>query len=319
MVNPGFPGADQLLANPALGFLLSAFAAQQYQRLRTRQPEKKQSHAKLASTLRKDCVALADLVVRQGGTQTTGWCSACFECTSHLPVAGRSRPRVHICTACGSSTSRCAARSCEHFAVRPLAGRKLLPYCAEHTHSIPSFEKLSQRLTSLEQYDQWREFKQRNVPRRNKKALAVLGGATLAGPLALLGAPAIGGAIGVMKGLSGAAATSYGLALLGGGSIASGGMGMAGGTIVVTTVGAALGGKREAPWRRPLSPTTRHFELKRSQLARAHPSYSRRGSLPRALTRTTIGSACSVNASPAIRSTDCTGARRNSAHSVVSR
>jgi pimeloyl-ACP methyl ester carboxylesterase len=42
--------------------------------------------------------------------------------------------------------------------------------------------------------------------------------------------------------LTGAAATSHGLAMLGGGSIASGGLGMAGGTAVVTATGTALGG-----------------------------------------------------------------------------
>src|SRR5699024_7779034 len=55
-------------------------------------------------------------------------------------------------------------------------------------------------------------------------------------------APAIGGAIGTLGGLSGAAATSHGLALLGGGSLAAGGLGMAGGTAVVTATGTALGG-----------------------------------------------------------------------------
>jgi hypothetical protein len=43
-------------------------------------------------------------------------------------------------------------------------------------------------------------------------------------------------------GFSGAAATSHGLALLGGGSLAAGGLGVAGGTTVVTAVGAAVGG-----------------------------------------------------------------------------
>ena len=44
----------------------------------------------------------------------------------------------------------------------------------------------------------------------------------------------IGGWIGSSMGLSGAAATNAGLALLGGGSIASGGLGMAGGTALLT-------------------------------------------------------------------------------------
>jgi len=54
-------------------------------------------------------------------------------------------------------------------------------------------------------------------------------------------APAIGGVIGASLGLSGAAASSAGLAMLGGGSIAAGGFGMLGGTILVTGVGGAFG------------------------------------------------------------------------------
>lgn len=54
-------------------------------------------------------------------------------------------------------------------------------------------------------------------------------------------APAIGTALGTAAGLSGAAATAHGLALLGGGSLAAGGAGMAGGLWIVTGVGAAVG------------------------------------------------------------------------------
>lgn len=45
----------------------------------------------------------------------------------------------------------------------------------------------------------------------------------------------IGGSIGSMFGLSGAAATNFGLALLGGGSLINNGLGMAGGTIMLAT------------------------------------------------------------------------------------
>jgi len=59
----------------------------------------------------------------------------------------------------------------------------------------------------------------------------------------LAAAPALGGALGTMVGgYSGAAATSYGLAMLGGGSLAAEGLGMAGGTAVIGAVGASLGG-----------------------------------------------------------------------------
>ncbi|QKE82493.1 hypothetical protein [Arthrobacter sp. NEB 688] len=52
-------------------------------------------------------------------------------------------------------------------------------------------------------------------------------------------ATAVGTAIGGAMGLSGAAATSAGLAFLGGGSLAAGGFGMAGGALVVTVVSKA--------------------------------------------------------------------------------
>lgn len=71
-----------------------------------------------------------------------------------------------------------------------------------------------------------------------KITLFSLGGLAIA-PIAWVAAPLIGGAIGVAAGLSGAAATAHGLAILGGGSLAIGGLGMAGGMWIVT--GAATG------------------------------------------------------------------------------
>jgi len=57
----------------------------------------------------------------------------------------------------------------------------------------------------------------------------------------LLIAPFAAGAIGGIMGLSGAAATSAGLAFLGGGSLAAGGMGITGGYVVMVAGGALLG------------------------------------------------------------------------------
>lgn len=62
--------------------------------------------------------------------------------------------------------------------------------------------------------------------------LAITGGAA---------APALGGFIGSLMGLYGAAAVSAGLAFLGGGAIVAGGFGMAGGTAVIIGGGAILG------------------------------------------------------------------------------
>ena len=74
-----------------------------------------------------------------------------------------------------------------------------------------------------------------------KIAAAGAGAAVVIGAGAFLVAAPIGAAIGGIAGLSGAAATNFGLALLGGGSLAAGGFGMAGGMAVVTGIGAAAG------------------------------------------------------------------------------
>jgi hypothetical protein len=67
-------------------------------------------------------------------------------------------------------------------------------------------------------------------------AVVLVGGLTITYMTAGIVAPWVGGAIGSLSGLSGAAAVSQGLALLGGGAIAAGGFGMAGGTFVVGIV-----------------------------------------------------------------------------------
>ena len=62
----------------------------------------------------------------------------------------------------------------------------------------------------------------------------------------MIAGPLIGGWIGSIAGLSGAAATSYGLALLGGGSLTSGGFGMAGGSILLGSLFGITGGVKGA-------------------------------------------------------------------------
>lgn len=115
-------------------------------------------------------------------------------------------------------------------------------YCAAHRHEIPGFEKLDARLRSFGDVDDWLTFDQPNLTRRTKITAGLVLGFGVVGPAAAVAASAVGGAIGTFTGLSGAAATSHGLALIGGGSLAAGGFGMAGGTAVVTAVGTGLGG-----------------------------------------------------------------------------
>uniref|UniRef100_A0A7S3DDC8 Uncharacterized protein n=1 Tax=Palpitomonas bilix TaxID=652834 RepID=A0A7S3DDC8_9EUKA len=74
-----------------------------------------------------------------------------------------------------------------------------------------------------------------------KTALSSLLGAVALAALFTVIAPGIGTAIGASMGLSGAAATSAGLAFLGGGSLAAGGLGMVGGTVMIALAGGLIG------------------------------------------------------------------------------
>lgn len=75
-----------------------------------------------------------------------------------------------------------------------------------------------------------------------KIAVGAVLGTVVAAAGGYLAAPMLAGYLGAAAGLTGAAAVSHGLALLGGGSLAAGGAGIAGGMALVTSVGAAVGG-----------------------------------------------------------------------------
>lgn len=174
------------------------------------------------------------------------WCSSCYFKTDHHKS---NRPAgqvpVYVCKGCGSPTLPCVAPGCSNMAVREKGALRVPQYCAEHRHEIPGFEKAHHRIAELHDYEQFLAYDKPHLSKASK--IATAGVVTLAAgvPLAFVAAPAIGGAIGSMGmfgGFSGAAATSHGLALLGGGSLASGGLGLAGGTAVVTVVGGAVGG-----------------------------------------------------------------------------
>ena len=172
------------------------------------------------------------------------WCSSCFTQGDHQKVklpAGQLP--AYLCRNCGTPTLPCVAPGCDHMAVRKRGPVRTPRFCAEHRHEIPGFAKAADRLDTLTRYEELFEHEQPNLAGAGK--LVGVGAAALAVGVTggLAAAPAVGGAIGTaFTSYSGAAATSYGLALLGGGSVAAGGFGMAGGTIVVAAVGGALGG-----------------------------------------------------------------------------
>lgn len=239
-------GAEVLANNRSLVMMLSAYATNEALARRLRAQDKRRSHRKAADGYRKNVLRLADMIEHLDTDDEKvreDWCSGCFSFCAHRPVRGMTRPvRTYLCMGCGAPTTNCPAPRCEHFAAREF-GRSFTPkYCAEHRHDIPSFEKLGARLPQLGDYADWLAFDNANLSRMTRlTTVAVLSTAVIS-PVAFAAAPAIGGAAGSLTGLSGAAATSHGLAMFGGGSLAAGGLGMAGGTAVITAVGASLGG-----------------------------------------------------------------------------
>ena len=102
-------------------------------------------------------------------------------------------------------------------------------------------EELTQEL--LAHLDEAVRFLERGALGKHVLGALIASGVVVGAATGGLAAPVVGEAIGgVVMGLSGAAATNAGLALLGGGSLAAGGLGMAGGTVVVAAGMGVVGG-----------------------------------------------------------------------------
>lgn len=116
-------------------------------------------------------------------------------------------------------------------------------YCAEHRHAVANFDTLNAKIKYPSDYRIVFERRKPNLAKATAVALFIAGGLAVSGPIAFYAGPAIGGIIGTkILGLTGSAATKAGMALLCGGAKAVGGFGMAGGLVVTSTVGAAVGG-----------------------------------------------------------------------------
>lgn len=244
-VEDALSGDSHLLANPAVVSNASAYGHSEYQYRRARNDEKKESFRKQASQEAKAATAIAGMVERLGSNTVEGWCSACLSRTTHRQVDGLHAPPAFLCQACGSPTSACAARGCKHRANRSLGRARIPQFCAEHRHDIPGFNKLNKPIRTIDDYEDWLTYDSPDLAKLARTVVLVGAAATVVAPLAFVAAPAIGGALGASAlggGLSGAAAVSHGLAMVGGGSLAAGGFGMVGGTAVITAVGAGLGG-----------------------------------------------------------------------------
>jgi hypothetical protein len=246
-VMPDLSGAPEMTTNAALVTNAWAYAKHEAYRRRLRSVEKRKSHDEQAKAHRLAAAVIADLVSELGDDNRRGWCSACFSLAEHRAVRRfRGPTRTYLCGTCGAPTTRCAAPSCKHMSNRGTSGVTMPRYCAEHRHEIPSFEKLGASVGAIDEWQDWLTFDSRNLSQATKVVGAMVLTAAVVTPAAWAAAPAIGGVLGGMTGLSGAAATSHGLALLGGGAVSGGGLGlgfgMAGGTAVVSAIGAGLGG-----------------------------------------------------------------------------
>ncbi len=190
------------------------------------------------------------------------YCSWCFDFSLHcLCEQNWVRRDVYRCQTCNNYTLKC--RYCPNMAmgrvdpntcgrpgasfVRRIADRWDNELCAEHDGTIASFPGLSRQLDDVEDYDIVFRREKWNLLRGGKIAAIGIGGVVIFVPAAYLAAPAVASALGsagmlgaastgtVISTLEGAALTSASLAFIGGGT-------MAGGTILLTAAGGALGG-----------------------------------------------------------------------------
>lgn len=243
--SPETSGHALLQANPALVSNLWAYAKSEKLARRSRDPRKRKHLRARAREHASIARAIVTVLDNLNGDTTLAWCSSCFTKATHNWASGPviNKPTA-VCGACGSLTSRCPAPGCRAMAVRTPANAGLLRYCAEHRHDLPSFVRATERIETLADYEELLRYDSRNLSRGSKITVAAVAAAAAAGTAGLAAAPAVGGAIGSMGafgGLSGAAATSHGLAILGGGAVAAGGLGMAAGTAVVVATGTVLG------------------------------------------------------------------------------
>lgn len=240
---PRLSGAEDLLKNESLRANVLAYGTHEQSARRLRAAEKRKSHREQAERHRRQACVIAEMIEQLDTHQRDGWCSGCFALNAHRRVDGPlGMHATYLCQQCGAPTTPCAVPGCRNMANRGLRPVTTPRYCAEHRHDVPSFSRIDDRLTVLDDYADWLKFDRRNAARTTKIVAAVGAASVCVMPMAWAAAPAVGGALGSMTGLTGAAATSHGLAVLGGGSLAAGGYGMAGGAVVATAIGTGVGG-----------------------------------------------------------------------------
>ncbi|MEJ5928618.1 DUF726 domain-containing protein [Corynebacterium sp. H128] len=236
---PEVSGDSVLTSNEAVlnSIWLAAIAYQAYQDSKVE--SEKETFLGQATELGKTATFLAELSDLLIDEFEEGYCSHCFRLTQQRMVGGK---KTFICQTCGNATQHCAVPGCKHFATKFHSLENIASLCAEHRHDIPDFEKAEMRIADLADFGKLMEYKSSNVLKGAKYVATGVAALGVASGIGFAAAPAIGGIVGsTFLGYSGAVATNAGLAALGFGSLASGGLGMAGGTLVVSAAGAMLG------------------------------------------------------------------------------
>lgn len=240
---PELTGEQRLRDNRVVEINLWAYACAEKGRRLTRDRRLRKELGERAATHAELTKNVAALVERVGTEARESWCSGCFELSEHRKVEARFAVPTYLCGECGAATLSCAAPRCRNMATRGFGPLRIPRFCAEHRHDLPSFERGKSTIGDLADFDSLLRYDRRNLAKTTKVAGTALVAAGAMTGVGIAAAPLIGGVIGTtVGGFSGAAASSYGLALLGGGSLAAGGFGVAGGTAVVAAAGAGLGG-----------------------------------------------------------------------------
>ena len=157
--------ASEGLPTQAAVAAVERYTSHEYERRRTRDPEKREHHAKEASKWREAAEDIAPLLGDLTDDTENGWCSDCMTKSDHRIAGSKTkfRTRQYVCTACGSPTGWCDVPRCRNFADRGGGPYEAARFCAEHDHEIPSFEKLGAQVASLDEYVPWLEFERFNA------------------------------------------------------------------------------------------------------------------------------------------------------------
>ena len=243
---PTRSGTHSLASNDALCVTAWAYGQTEYELSRCTTSDERSILRRLSDRQAKKALTFAEVAEALTASSHKEWCSACLHFSTHHKADLQGlKMRTYMCGDCGALTTPCGVPKCKHMALR---GNLMLPgarYCAEHRHDIPGFAKGGQRLESLLDYETLLAHDKLNAARITWMTAGTVAASVVVAPLSFFAAPLLGGALGASAiggGLSGVAATSHGLAMLGGGALAAGGLGMAGGVMVVTAAGMSLGG-----------------------------------------------------------------------------